>query len=282
MVQRSPMTKQRTITIIEAGRGWRLADPRELVRYHEVLAALCWRDIAVRYKQSAIGVAWAILQPVGTMIVFTVVFGGLVKVSTDGIPYPVFSYCGLLPWLFFQRALVQGSNSLVSFGSVLTKVYFPRLIAPVSVVLPGLFDFGVAFVVLVLMMLWFGIIPGWPVLLLPAFLLLATLAALAVTLWLSVMNVEYRDVQHALPFLAQVWMFVTPVAYPASLVPEQWRILYALNPMATVIEGFRWALLHGPSPALDSIFVSTAVTVVVLISGLAVFDRFTRTYADRV
>jgi len=273
---------QRTITIIEAARGWRLADPRELLRYREVLAVLCWREIVVRYKQSAIGVAWAILQPVGTMVVFSIVFGGLVKVSTDGIPYPVFSYCGLLPWLFFQRALVQGSNSLVSFSSVLTKVYFPPLIAPSSAVLPGLFDFAIAFVVLVLMMVWFGIVPSWPVLLLPAFLLLATLAALAVTLWLSVVNLEYRDVQHVLPFLAQVWMFVTPVVYPASLVPEQWRTAYAINPMVTVIEGFRWALLGGPAPEIGAILVSTTVTVVVLVGGLAVFDRFTRTYADRV
>jgi lipopolysaccharide transport system permease protein len=188
----------------------------------------------------------------------------------------------LLPWLFFQRALVQGSGSLVSLSGVLTKVYFPRLIAPLATVLTGLFDFAVAFAVLVVLMIWYGIAPGWPALLLPAFLLLATLAALGVSLWLSVVNVEYRDVQQAMPLLTQAWMFATPVVYPASLVPEAWRPLYALNPMVTVIEGFRWGLLGGPAPALTTSLVSVAAVAVVVLGGLAVFDRFTRTFADRV
>jgi homopolymeric O-antigen transport system permease protein len=270
------------ITIVEPSRGFRFAELTELVRYRETLLMMCWRDIAVRYKQSAIGVAWAVLQPVGTMVVFSVVFGQLVGISTGQIPYPVFTYCGLLPWLFFQRALVQGSTSLVNLSSVLTKVYFPRLIAPATMVLTGLFDFAIAFVVLVLMMLWYGIWPGWPVIFLPSFLGLAVAAALAISLWLSVANVEFRDVQHAIPFLVQAWTFATPIVYPASLVPEHWRLIYSLNPMVAVVEGFRWGLLGGPAPALDVIAMSVAVTAALLVGGLLVFDRFTRSFADRV
>jgi lipopolysaccharide transport system permease protein len=268
--------------VIAARHGWGFPDLRELVAYREVLAVLCWRDIAVRYKQSAIGIAWALLQPVGTMVVFSVIFGGFAHVASDGIPYPVFAYAGLLPWLFFQRALTQGSNALVGFGSVLTKVYFPRVIAPIAAILTGLLDFAIAFAVLVLMMLWYGIVPGWPVLLLPGFLALVTLAALGASLWLSVLNVEFRDIQHALPFLTQVWMFATPVVYPTSLVPEAWRPLYALNPVATVVEGFRWTLLGGPAPRLADAIMSLTATAIVLIGGLAVFDRFSRNVADRI
>jgi len=270
------------VVVYQPRKGWRFADVSELVRYRDLLAMMCWRDIAVRYKQSAIGVAWAILQPVGTMVVFSVVFGQLVGIATDGIPYPIFSYCGLLPWLFFQRSIVQGSASLVTLSPVLTKVYFPRLIAPATMVLTSLFDFAIAFVVLVVMMLWFRVAPGWPVVLLPAFLGLAVMAALGISLWLSVVNVEFRDVQHAMPFLIQVWMFATPIVYPATLVPPQWQLVYALNPMAAVVEGFRWGLLGGPSPSVGQVAVSTAVTVVLFVGGLLVFDRFTRSFADRV
>jgi lipopolysaccharide transport system permease protein len=277
------MGRASDVTVIEPAHGWHLPDLRELIRYREVLYVLCWRDVVVRYKQSTIGIAWAMLQPIMTMVVFSLVFGGLVGVSSDGIPYPVFSFCGLLPWLFFQRALVQGSGSLVSLSGVLTKVYFPRLIAPAATVLTGLFDFAVAFVVLVALMLWYGIAPSWPaVLLLPGFLVLATLTALGVSLWLSVVNVEYRDVQQAMPLLTQAWMFATPVVYPASLIPDAWRPLYALNPMVTVIEGFRWSLLGGPAPALATSLVSIAVVAAALLGGLVLFDRFTRTFADRV
>ena len=270
------------VTIIEARRGWAFANLWELVRYHELLAIICWRDVLVRYKQSAIGIAWAIVQPLGTMIVFSVVFGRLVGVASDGIPYPIFSYCGLLPWMFFQRAVVQGSGSLVNFSSVLTKVYFPTLIAPVAAILTAFFDFLIAFSVLLLMMLWYGILPDWPVLLIPAFLLLGALAALGVSLWLSVANVEFRDVQQVMPFLVQVWMFVTPVVYPTSAVPAAWRPLYALNPMATVVDGFRWGLLNGPAPELVPTLVSVAVVAALILSGLLIFDRFTRTFVDRI
>src|SRR5712692_553734 len=262
------MSASEKITIRERRQGFSLSELGEVIRFRDTLAMMCWRDIAVRYKQSVIGVAWAVLQPVGTMIVFSVVFGQLVGISSNGIPYPIFAYCGLLPWLFFQRSLVQGSASLVTLGPVLTKVYFPRLIAPAATVLTSLFDFVIAFGVLVLMMIWFGIWPGWPVVFLPAFLALALLAALGFSLWLSVANVEFRDVQHAMPFLIQVWMFATPIVYPMSLVPQQWRLLYSLNPMAVVVEGFRWSLLGGPAPALGEIAVSAAVTAVVLVGGL--------------
>ncbi len=271
-----------SVTIYQPSRGWRFADLRELVQYRELLAIMCWRDIAVRYKQSAIGMAWAVIQPVGTMVVFSVVFGQLVGIATNGIPYPIFCYCGLLPWMFFQRSLAQGSASLVTLGPVLTKVRFPRLIAPTTTVLTSLFDFAIAFVVLVVMMAWFGVWPDSSVLFLPAFLILAALAALGMSLWLSVANVEFRDVQHAMPFLIQIWMFATPVVYPMTLVPEKWRLLYALNPMAVVVEGFRWSLLDGPAPALCEVLVSTAVTAALLAGGLLVFDRFTRSFADRV
>jgi lipopolysaccharide transport system permease protein len=270
------------ITIRERRQGFSLSGLAELVAYRETLAMMCWRDIAVRYKQSAVGVAWAILQPVGTMVVFSVVFGQLVGIATNGIPYPIFSYCGLLPWLFFQRSIVQGSASLVTLGPVLTKVYFPRLIAPATMVVTSLFDFAIAFVVLVVMMVWFRVAPSWPVVFLPAFLGLAVLAALGISLWLSVANVEFRDVQHAMPFLVQVWMYATPIVYPATLVPPQWQLVYALNPMAVVVEGFRWGLLNGPAPSAGQIAVSTAVTAALFIGGLLVFDRFTRSFADRV
>jgi lipopolysaccharide transport system permease protein len=275
------MTSPHVVTY-QPRKGWRFADVSELVRYRNLLAMMCWRDIAVRYKQSAIGVAWAVLQPVGTMVVFSVIFGQLVGIATNGIPYPIFSYSGLLPWLFFQRSLTQGSGSLVTLGPVMTKVYFPRLIAPAIMVLTSLFDFVIAFVVLALMMVWYGVLPGWPIVCLPAFLALAALAALGVSLWLSVANVEFRDVQHAMPFVIQLWMFATPVVYPASLIPAQWRLAYAVNPMTTVVEGFRWCLLNGPPPAIGEIAVSTAVTIAALAGGLLVFDRFTRSFADRV
>jgi lipopolysaccharide transport system permease protein len=270
------------LSTIEPTTGWRFADLTELIRYRDMLVMLCWRDIAVRYKQSAIGVAWAVLQPVGTMVVFSVIFGGLVGISTGDIPYPIFTYCGLLPWLLFQRGLVQGSASLVTLGPVLSKVYFPRLIVPTATILTGLFDFVIAFVVLILMMVWYRTSPGWSLMVLPAFIALAVVAALALSLWLSVLNVEFRDVQHALPFLIQAWTFATPIVYPASLVPGPWRLLYSLNPMVAVVEGFRWVLVGGAAPSAAVIAASVGTTAALLVGGLLVFDRFTRNFADRV
>jgi lipopolysaccharide transport system permease protein len=248
--------------------------------YRELLYFLIWRDIKVRYKQTALGAAWAILQPFLTMVVFSVFFGHLAKVPSDGIPYPIFAYTALLPWHLFAHALTQSGTSLVANQSLITKVYFPRLIIPIAAALAGLVDFAVAFAVLLGMMLYYTIIPTVAVVMLPLLLLLAIATALAVGLWLSALNVQYRDVRYTLPFLAQFWLFATPVAYPSSLVPEPWRALYGLNPMAGVVEGFRWALLGkamDPGPLLA---VSVLAVIALLIGGLVYFQRMESTFAD--
>ena len=270
------------VTVIEPRRAWRLLDFRELWAYRELLWVLAGRDIRVRYKQTVLGAAWAVLQPVMTMLVFSVFFGDLAKVPSDGIPYPVFAFAALLPWQLFARSLTESGNSLVGNQSLITKVYFPRLVIPMSAVLAGLVDFAIAFVVRVGMMWYYAIVPTIAVLLLPLFVLFTVVTALAVGLWLSSLNVKYRDVRHSIPFLAQFWMFATPVAYPSSLVPESWRALYGLNPMAGVVEGFRWALLgksEGPGPMVA---VSAAAVAVLLIGGLMYFRRVERTFADVV
>ena len=238
------------------------------------------RDIKVRYKQTLLGAAWAVLQPVMTMVVFSIFFGSLAGVPSDGLPYPVFSFCALLPWQLFAFALTQSSNSLVQDAQVLTKVYFPRLIIPFGSVIAGLVDFAIAFVVLIGMMLYFDIVPGPAMLTLPLFILLALAAALAVGLWLSALNVKYRDVRYTTSFLAQFWLFVTPVAYSSSLVPAQWQTVYAINPMVGVVEGFRWALLGKSAPPGAMLIVSVAATAILLTGGLFYFRRMEKTFAD--
>src|SRR5437762_10925208 len=230
---------------IRARRGWLGLNISELWEYRELLLFQSLRDIKVRYKQTLLGAAWAIIQPLMTMLVFSIFFGRLAKVPSDGIPYPIFAYCALLPWQLFASTLAQSSNSLVDNSHLITKVYFPRLIVPLSAVLSGLVDFAIAFVILLGMMFWYGISPaGWHVLMLPLFLLLAATAALAVGLWLSALNVKYRDVRYTIPFLVQTWMIASPVAYPSSLVPAGfWRTLYGIKSMAGVVEGLQWALL---------------------------------------
>jgi lipopolysaccharide transport system permease protein len=265
---------------IEPSRGWVALRVKELWEYRELLYFLVWRDIKVRYKQTALGAAWAVLQPVLTMLVFTVFFGRLAKVPSDGIPYPVFVYAALLPWQLFAFALTESANSLVGNQNLIKKVYFPRLVVPLASVLAGLVDFGIAFLVLLALMLYYGIVPSFAILVLPLFLLLAVATALSVGLWLSALNVQFRDVRYTIPFLTQFWMFATPVAYPGSLVPERWRVWYGLNPMAGVVEGFRWALLgksKSPGPLL---WVSGLVVVLLLIGGLAYFRRMESTFAD--
>src|SRR5438477_6976788 len=227
------------LLVIEPLKGLVSLRLAELWKHREVLYFLIWRDIKVRYKQTLLGAAWAIIQPLMTMLVFSIFFGRLAKVPSDGIPYPIFAYCALLPWQLFASTLTQSSNSLVDNSHLITKVYFPRLIVPLSSVLSSLVDFAIAFVVLLGMMMWYGIMPGWHALTLPLFLLLAMTAAVAVGLWLSALNVKYRDVRYTIPFLVQIWLFASPVAYPSSLVPGKWRMLYGLNPMAGVVEGFR-------------------------------------------
>ena len=276
------VTAEAPVLRIEPSKGWASLGLRDLWHYRELLYFLVWRDIKVRYKQTALGAAWAILQPVMTMVVFTVFFGRLAKVPSDGVPYPVFAFAALLPWQLFAFALTESSNSLVSNQNLITKVYFPRLAVPIASVLAGLVDFGISFCVLLGLLFYYGITPTVAVLALPLFVVLAVATALGAGLWLSALNVQYRDVRYTIPFLTQFWLFATPVAYPSSLVPARWRALYGLNPMAGVVEAFRWALLgktHGPGPLLA---VSVAVVAAMLVGGLYYFRRMERTFADLV
>lgn len=255
---------------------------RELWKYRELLYFLIWRDIKVRYKQTALGAAWAIIQPFMTMVVFSLFFGKLAKMPSDGIPYPIFSYAALLPWNYFAQALGNSSNSLVTSAHLITKVYFPRLIVPVASVAAGLVDFIIAFTVLVGMMWYFNLTPTAGVLLLPFFLVLALITSLGCGLWFSALNVEYRDVRYVIPFLIQFWMFATPVVYPASLVEElgePWITLYGLNPMVGVVEGFRWALFGTDPPKLMILF-SFLVAIALLVSGAYYFRRMEKRFAD--
>ena len=268
--------------IIEPSRGWIGLKLRELWEYRDLLFFLAWRDISVRYKQTILGAAWAIIQPFFSMVVFSLFFGRLAQIPSDGVPYPIFSYAALLPWTYFANAMTNSSNSLVGSANLLTKVYFPRLVIPLASVIPPAIDFAIAFVVLLGMMAFYGIAPTWNVLWLPAFLLLALITALGVGLWLSAMNVQYRDVRYAVPFLVQFWMFASPVTYPSSIVPEQWRALYGLNPMAGVIEGFRWALLGTETSPGPLTAVSVGAALVLLVSGAYYFRRMERTFADVV
>ena len=255
---------------------------KELWEYRELLYFLVWRDVKVRYKQTAIGAAWAIVQPLLTMIIFTFVFGKFANMPSDGLPYPVFSFAALLPWTYFARALNQSIMSVVGSANLIKKVYFPRLLLPVSATLSGLIDFGISFIFLLGMMVWYGIVPHWGVLALPFFLILALLTALSVSLWLSAINVRYRDVGQAIPFLIQIWLFASPVAYPVSVVPEKWRLLYSLNPMVGAIEGFRWALLGTETPDILAIVFSVAVVLALLVGGIIFFKRMEETFADVV
>ena len=269
------------VVIIEPTRGRIGLNLRDLWEYRELLYFLTWRDIKVRYKQTALGAAWAIIQPFFSMVVFSLFFGKLAKIPSDGVPYPIFNYAGLLPWQYFAYSLSQSSNSLVGSANLIRKVYFPRLVIPLSASLGGLVDFGVAFTVLLGMMFYYGVRPTLGVLLLPFFILLAMVTSLGVGLWLSALNVEYRDIKYIIPFLTQFWMFATPVVYPSSLLSEPWRTLYGLNPMVGVVEGFRWALL-GTRPPGPMLLVSTGIAVIIFVSGLVYFRRMERTFADVV
>src|SRR5258705_9854969 len=267
---------------IEPSKGWVPLKVRELWEYRELLYFLVWRDIKVRYKQTALGAAWAIIQPFFTMVVFSLFFGRLAKVPSDGIPYPLFSFSALVPWTFFANGLSQSSNSLVGSANLITKVYFPRLTIPIASVLSGIVDFVLAFIVLVGMMLYYGMMPTLKDLWLPLFLLLALITSLGVGLWLSALNVEYRDVRYVVPFITQFWLFVTPIAYPSSLLHEPWRTIYGLNPMVGVVEGFRWALLRTNTTPGPIIAVSSTAAVVILITGAFYFRRMEKTFADIV
>lgn len=267
---------------IAPSKGWVSLKLHELWEYRELLYFLIWRDIKVRYKQTALGATWAIIQPFFTMVVFSLFFGRLAKVPSDGIPYPIFSFAALVPWTFFANGLTQSSNSLVGSANLITKVYFPRLTIPIASVLSGIVDFLLAFIVLVGMMLYYGMMPTLNVLWLPLFLVLALVASLGVGLWLSALNVEYRDVRYVVPFITQFWLFVTPIAYPSSLLHEPWRSLYGLNPMVGVVEGFRWALLRTNTAPGPIIAVSSLAALVILVTGAFYFRRMEKTFADIV
>jgi lipopolysaccharide transport system permease protein len=265
---------------IEPSKGWVALQLKELWAYRELLYFLIWRDVKVRYKQTALGAAWAIIQPVFTMIVFSLFFGRLAKIPSDGIPYPIFAYAALVPWTFFSHGLSQASNSLVGSSNLLKKVYFPRLSVPIASVLSGLIDFLIAFIVLLGMMLYYGIHPTLNMIWLPFLLLLTVITSLGVSLWLSALNVHFRDVRHVLPFLTQFWLFATPIAYPSSLLSEQWRTLYSINPMVGVVEGFRWALLGVETAPGPMLIVSSLVALALLVGGVFYFRRLEKTFAD--
>jgi len=270
------------ITVIQPDRGWWSLGLGELWTYRELLYFLTWRDIKVRYKQTVLGASWAILQPIATMVVFSLFFGRLASMPSDGVPYPLFSFAALVPWTFFSNGLTQAANSVVMSQNLISKIYFPRLAIPLATILSGLVDFALAFVVLLGLMVWYDVPPTLRVLWVVPLLLLAHVAVLGVGLWLAALNVQYRDVRYAVPFLVQLWLFATPIAYPSSLLDEPWRTVYAVNPMVGVVEGFRWALLDaGQAPGV-MVLVSSGVALLVLTSGLLYFRRVEQWFADVV
>jgi lipopolysaccharide transport system permease protein len=271
-----------TLTRIRPSRGWRAVDVHELWYYRELLYFLVWRDVKVRYKQTALGAAWAIIQPFFTMVVFSLFFGRLAGVPSDGVPYPIFSFAALVPWTFFANGLSQSANSLVASQNLLKKIYFPRLAIPIATVLAGLVDFVLAFAVLLGMMLYYGIVPGMNAVWLVPLLALALTTALGVGFWFAALNVQYRDVHYIVPFVVQLWLFATPIAYPSTLLDEPWRTVYGVNPMVGVVEGFRWALLGTDTAPGPMLLVSTAVALLLLVSGALYFRRMERTFADVV
>jgi len=282
MKNRQQQKEAMPVIYLKPTKGWLPVDFNELWRYRELIYFLTWRDIKVRYKQAVLGIAWALLQPVLTVLIFTVVFGILLDTPSQGLPYPLFAISALLPWQLFANALQRSSISLVGNANLITKIYFPRLAIPLSAVMAALVDFGVSFFVLIGMMVYYRFIPGWNMLWLPVIILFALLTALAVGLWLSAINVQYRDVQHMVPFIVQVWMYASPIVYPIEIIPEGiWRTLYGLNPMVGVIQSYRWALLGGDQPDA-TMLISIVVVLVLLVSGVYYFRRMEKTFADIV
>jgi lipopolysaccharide transport system permease protein len=275
-----PIPKYLPRTRREPSKGWAWPKLRELWEYRELVFFFAWRDIKVRYKQTVMGALWAIIQPFFTMVIFSLFFGRLAKIPSDNVPYPIFSYAALVPWTFFANALTQASNSMVLSSNMIKKIYFPRLALPIATVLAGVIDFVLAFVVLLGMMIFYGMLPTPNVLWLPLFLLLALVTSLGVGLWLSAMNVQFRDVHYTIPFLTQALLLVTPIAYPSSLLSEPWRTLYGLNPMAGVVEGFRWALLGTDTAPGPMTIVSAFVALVLFVSGALYFRRMEQSFAD--
>jgi lipopolysaccharide transport system permease protein len=273
---------QRSVTEITPAEGAFALDLDELWQYRELLFLLAWRDATVRYKQSVVGIGWAVIQPLMMMTIFTIVFGRFAKLPSDGLPYAVFSLTALLPWNYFARSVTDSSNSLVGSSNLLTKIYFPRLILPISKVFSGLIDFAIAFVLLIGVMTWYRVAPSPRVIALPVFMLIAMLTAFGMGLWLTALNVKYRDVGFVVPFLVQIWMYLSPIAYSSSIVPQKWRALYALNPMVGVVEGFRWALLGKTPPATQSVISSLGIVLLLVFSGLWYFKKMEHSFADLV
>lgn len=272
-----------TTVYIKPASGLAALNLRDLWIYRELIYFMIWRDLKVRYKQTLLGAAWAVLQPVLTMLVFTFLFSNIAKMSSDNVPYPIFSYTALLPWGLFTTALNSASRSLTSNTNMITKIYFPKLILPMASVLAGLVDFAIAFVILIGLMIFYHITPSWTALwAVPVFLLLSVITALGVALWLSAINVQYRDVGYALPFLTQFWMFATPIAYSSKVISEKWQIAYALNPMAGVVNGFRWALLSSGNPPDILVAISAVIALIILFTGLIYFRNMERTFADTI
>ena len=268
------------LIVVKPSKGWTSLKLDELWEYRELLYFLTWRDLKVRYKQTVLGAAWAIIQPFFTMVVFSLFFGKLAKIPSDGIPYPIFAYAALVPWTFFANGLNNSSNSLVGSANLIKKVYFPRLVVPISSVISGGLDFVLAFIVLLGMMLFYGIFPAVNIIWLPFLLLLTLITSLGTGLWLSALNVQFRDVRYTVPFLTQFWLFASPIAYPSSLLSEPWRTLYGINPMVGVVEGFRWALLGTETAPGAMIFVSSLVALCLLVSGVFYFKRVEKYFTD--
>lgn len=276
------MSESLPIIRLQPSSRWRFVDLNELWHYRELVYFLTWRDIKVRYKQTAIGVLWAVLQPIAMMLVFTLFFGKLAKLPSEGVPYPLFTFCALLPWQVFSRSISDSANSLVTDQRLISRVYFPRIIVPTSSIVGSLMDFLISFALFLGVMAWYGIAPTFHILFLPVFLILMMMTALGMGYWLSALNIEYRDVAYALPFISQIWMFLSPVVYPSSLVPEKWRVIYGLNPMAGVIDGFRWALLGvGPGPS-PMVLASACISVALFVTGIFWFRSRERTFADAI
>jgi lipopolysaccharide transport system permease protein len=289
MPKSTALTKPEPGTIVlRPSRGWTALNLRDLWLYRELVYFMTWRDLKVRYKQTLLGVSWAVLNPFLQMVIFSVIFGQLAKVSSDGLPYPIFSFTALLPWTLFANALNNASRSLVSQQNMVTKIYFPRLVLPLASVVAGVVDFLLAFLVLIGMMIYYNVTGvthltlNWAMLTLPLFLLLALVTALGAALWLSALYVKYRDVNYIIPFLAEVWKYISPVVYSTTLIPEKWQIIYALNPMVGVVNGFRWALLGTPTPPDVRLVASVAVSLFLLISGLFYFRNMEKTFADTI
>lgn len=276
----SSKTDEPPVTVVRPTVGWAKLRLGELWEFRELVFFFIWRDVKVRYKQTVLGAAWAIIQPLFTMLIFSIFFGRLANMPSDGLPYPLFALAGLVPWMFFMNGLSHGANSLVENEKLIKKVFFPRMIVPVSSVLAGLVDFAIASVLLVVAMLYYEVVPTMKVVFLPLFVLLSAISAMGVTLWLSALNVQFRDVRYVVPFLVQVWMFATPIAYPSSLLDESWRLVFALNPMVGVVEGFRWSLLDAGAPPWGVFAISLTIATIWLVTGAFFFRRVERSFAD--